>query len=1516
MKKQRDYLIDMKRPLRIKRFRSRLFRLAKITLVFIITFTWIFAGYPQFWGVPPSPQSVFAQQFGRPDGNAGSVGGWVGSYTDINDPTPDDNTFIETSSHNPGPGDYFQVSISDLNDPNTDEGHIVRYRYGRSESGGRDFGIEVGLYQGDTLIASWTHDTLPATPVTRSQTLTATEAGNIDDYEDLVIRFTIDNVGGGQPRTPRWYWAEIEVPDVVSAELPEVETNAPTNIGQSSVTGRGEITDTGGGSVTRRGFVWSTTSRNDPGDQSPGDSTYEDNVSQSGSFDTGTFSLSISGLDPGETYYYRAFAENSEGFAYGDEESFTTLPESPTVITNAATDIGQTGATGQGEITDTGGENATERGFVWGTVSRGDPGDTAPGDTDYSNYIDQAGNFGTGAFSISFTGLEQDTTYYYRAYAVNSAGYSYGSEREFSTLGDFPVVDTLSPTDVATDEVTGRGNVLDVGADNATERGFVWSTENHGNPGNVSPNASDYSDSVNETGSFGSGSFTLLITGLDSNTTYFYRSYARNSEGYAYGPEIEFETDNEFSTVTTASPFGISTRQATGSGSVTNDKGLDVIERGFVWGTVSRGDPGDTPPGSTDYDDLVNQTGTYGEGSFYLDMTGLDPDTTYYYRAYARNSEGYSYGNQVSFKTDTAQFSRPSSDVSTGGWQPTPLYENINSVSRDDDSFIYSHNNIDPDRAEIQLSDVDNPGVNTGHVLRYTFRKDSTGGVNIDFRIRLLDGETEIFSETHSDIEASFILEERVLTTAEADSINNYDNLRIEVSREGDPGGGPNRRSAQVSWVEFELPEAPEIDPPTVTTGQATNVGVASAVGQGNVTNTGGLTVTERGFVWSSQSRADPGDTSPGNSEYSGFTNEAGSFGSGTFTLDMEDLDPETTYFYRAYAYNSEGYSYGGEMAFQTYAEQPTVSTGPATNISANQADGHGEITFVGSSTPTERGFVWSTESRPINPGNVSPGESDYESFDSSSGTFEEGGFSMTLTSLESDTIYYYRAYAKNDDGYGYGQEMEFQTTGNFVAMTTGDPTGITETEAQGQGVIDHIGVGDVTERGFVWATVSLSNPGDIEPGESAYGSMVNETGTFYAGSYSLDLGDLEEGRVYFYRAYAKNSAGYSYGNEIAFYTLSTRPTLLTKDPTDLAYESVTGQGEIVNIGIDNVISRGFVYGTTSHGNPGNTPPTGTEYDTNVSQSGNFEVGDFLISLSNLNDDTTYYYRAFAENPEGFGYGNEIEFKTPQEPFPPELSNIELNNTGDIFLVEGSTTTISVSATVTDQNGWEDIEEGLLEGVVYRSGVGVDCEPDPNNCYLVENLSLENCEGDTCDIVGSVPMWFFAEPTDEGTYSSEHWEFWIYVEDSYGYNDDGVSQEKPENGPVNLLTLLAISVLIDEIDYGEFEMGEHSGSDNVETIIRNTGNSAVAIEVSGENMELEPGSEIDVSNQQWATALFSYGAGTALTDTGEVTGIELSKPDSTEPVEDSIFWGLGVPEANLRSGRYRGSNIFIAAPVE
>ena len=114
------------------------------------------------------------------------------------------------------------------------------------------------------------------------------------------------------------------------------------------------------------------------------------------------------------------------------------------VTTSAATSITSSSATLNGSVTNTGGENADQRGFDWGTSSG-----------NYSGSWTESGSFGTGSFSQEVTGLNPGTIYYFRAKAHNSSGWGYGNEQSFTTL-------TPARVTSVTPNSANQGQTLDV----------------------------------------------------------------------------------------------------------------------------------------------------------------------------------------------------------------------------------------------------------------------------------------------------------------------------------------------------------------------------------------------------------------------------------------------------------------------------------------------------------------------------------------------------------------------------------------------------------------------------------------------------------------------------------------------------------------------------------------------------------------------------------------------------------------------------------------------------------------------------------------------------------------------------------------------------------------------------------------------------------------------------------------------------------------------------------------------
>jgi hypothetical protein len=200
------------------------------------------------------------------------------------------------------------------------------------------------------------------------------------------------------------------------------------------------------------------------------------------------------------------------------------------------------------------------------------------------------------------------------------------------------VLSTLAVTGVTSTTAVCGGNVTDDAGSTITQRGVCWDTV---------PDPT-IADTLTSDGT-GAGLFTSHITGLTPNKQYYVRSYAKNNNGIGYGSTMVFTTNNVYlPTVTTSSVTGISYAYAYGGGNVVSDGGLPVTSRGICWST--------SPNPVLGNNVITNGTGT---GSFSCSLTGLSQNTTFFVRAFATNSVGTGYGNEIQFTTaDTSSTSQ------------------------------------------------------------------------------------------------------------------------------------------------------------------------------------------------------------------------------------------------------------------------------------------------------------------------------------------------------------------------------------------------------------------------------------------------------------------------------------------------------------------------------------------------------------------------------------------------------------------------------------------------------------------------------------------------------------------------------------------------------------------------------------------------------------------------------------------------------------------------------------------
>lgn len=596
----------------------------------------------------------------------------------------------------------------------------------------------------------------------------------------------------------------------------------------------------------------------------------------------------------------------------------------PEINTKAVTGITSITAVSGGEISDDGGAQVTERGVCWDTSENPNKSDQCTSNGD-----------GTGSFDSDITDLDPDTRYYVRAYATNSEGTAYGGQKDFRTKQeiDEPTVTTRSIASITTNTAESGGEVTDDGGAEVTERGVCWETSEN-------PTTNDECTSDGN----GIGSFTSNLTDLSSDTQYYVRAYAINSEGTAYGNQRNFTTDQEVGlpSVSTSSISSITENSAESGGNVTDDGGDSVTGRGVCWSTSQ----------NPTTDDECTSDGT-GTGSYTSNLDNLSPDTQYYVRAYATNDEGTAYGNQRDFRTDE----EPGITLS---FDPTDLL--IEPGSSESTTADISRDRFDGDVTLTVMTDlpsgvsssIDQPGSGDSGTVTFSLANDHAVFDNFEVRIRASgDGiesdEEEVYLNIERTGEIGLSLDPTELliepgsseSTAATISRDGFDGevtltvmteLPSGVSSDTDQPGTGNSGSITFSLDEnhtvfdnFEvrirasgdgvdsddanvyLDIMEQLEKPSVTTASISSITENSAESGGDVTDDGGAEVTERGVCWDTSENPKTSDdcTSDGD-------------GTGSFTSNLTNLSSDTQYYVRAYATNSEGTAYGNQLNFRT----------------------------------------------------------------------------------------------------------------------------------------------------------------------------------------------------------------------------------------------------------------------------------------------------------------------------------------------------------------------------------------------------------------------------------------------------------------------------------------------------------------------------------------------------------------------------------------------------------------------
>ena len=420
--------------------------------------------------------------------------------------------------------------------------------------------------------------------------------------------------------------------------VPVLNTIQPTDLLSTSAKSGGSILSEGGAPVTSKGVVWSTTSN----------PTITLSTKTNDGNGISSFSSLITGLSPNTTYFIRAFATNSVGTGYGNELSFTTpnttsqgipCPGMPTVKdidgnTYNTIQIGTQCWTKENlrvtryndgtliTLDASGGSNGNEGGQTWSNLSTG-----------------LRTIYGNENLNFPFYG------YLYNWYAVSN------------TSGLCPK-GWIMPHDEAWNKVQNFLGGENTAGGKMKETGTTyWRSPNTGatNESGFSalPGGSRSTDGsfslINLWGMFWSGTeqenapdHAWFRSVLSTNGN-LYRYNGNKNAGLSVRclKDTTLNIVNVVPVLNTIQPTDLLSTSAKSGGSILSEGGAPVTSKGVVWSTTSN-------PTIT----LSTKTNDgNGISSFSSLLTGLSPNTTYFIRAFATNSVGTGYGNELSFTT-------------------------------------------------------------------------------------------------------------------------------------------------------------------------------------------------------------------------------------------------------------------------------------------------------------------------------------------------------------------------------------------------------------------------------------------------------------------------------------------------------------------------------------------------------------------------------------------------------------------------------------------------------------------------------------------------------------------------------------------------------------------------------------------------------------------------------------------------------------------------------------------------
>ena len=468
---------------------------------------------------------------------------------------------------------------------------------------------------------------------------------------------------------------------------------------------------------------------------------------------------------------------------------------------------------------------------------------------------------------------------------------------QVSTL---PTVSTISPaTGITASAATVAGSATGSGI---TSRGICYSTSQ--NP--------TIANSISSAGN-GSGDFSATLSGLLGGTTYYARAFATNASGTGYGEQISFTTLPALNiTATTGTASAITATTATVSGTVA---GSSINVRGICYSTTQN---------PTTANSTVNSGS--GTGQFSTPLTGLNPSTTYYARAFGTGPGGTAYGSQISFTTLQGS-----------------VIQTVDVTYRVDVSnYIAAGNTIGAGGIRI-AGTFANRGAKVGNTAMVNWTPTHPAGA-------MTNSGNNIWTITVSypDTSAGKTQQYKFVNNDWGTNEGGNGSTIISGGCGVDDGfGGSNRTYVLPSTAQTltycwdQCSTCSTASAPVVTTAASATAITANSASLAGTAS--GTNITARGVCYATTQ-----NPTTANSVANAGTGE------GSFTANLSGLSPNTLYYARAFATNATGTSYGSQISFTTQAGTPvqtvdvTYRVDVSNYIAAGNTIGAGGIRIAG----------------------------------------------------------------------------------------------------------------------------------------------------------------------------------------------------------------------------------------------------------------------------------------------------------------------------------------------------------------------------------------------------------------------------------------------------------------------------------------------------------------------------------------------------------------------------------------